>query len=111
MTAVMTALRTHLPNRRASTTFAFECGPHRYIATISHFPNGALAEIFLGNGRAGSHIDAAAKDSAVVASIALQYGVPLNVIRKALLRDSRGIASSPLGSALDIIAEADGSAP
>jgi hypothetical protein len=101
----VSALRTQLPNRRACTTFAFECGPHRYIATVSHFPNKQLAEIFLGNGKAGSHIDDAAKDSAVVASIALQYGVPLDVIRRALLRDSRGIASSPLGAALDRIAD------
>jgi hypothetical protein len=93
--------RRRLENRRASTTFTFECGPHRYIATISYFPNGQLAEIFLGNGRAGSDIDAAAKDSAVVCSIALQHSVPVDVIRKALLRDSRGNASSPLGCALD----------
>jgi hypothetical protein len=99
--------RRRLENRRASTTFAFDCGPHRYIATISYFPGtDQLAEIFLGNGRAGSDIDAAAKDSAVVASIALQHGVPVDTIPKALLRDSRGCASSPLGCALDrIIAE------
>jgi hypothetical protein len=96
--------RTRLPNRRASMTFGFECGPHHYVATISYFPNdGQLAEIFLGNGRAGSDIDAAAKDSAVVASIALQHGVPVNVIRRALLRDPHGRASSPLGRALDLV--------
>jgi hypothetical protein len=98
------SVRQRLSNRRASTTFTFECGPHCYIATISYFPSGQLAEIFLGNGRAGSDIDAAAKDSAVVCSIALQHSVPVEVIRKALLRDSRGKASSPLGAALDIVA-------
>jgi hypothetical protein len=99
----MTA-RTRLPNWRASTTFTFECGPHRYVATISYFPGtDRLAEIFLGNGRASSDIDAAAKDSAVVASIALQYGVPIDVIRKALLRDSQNHPSSPLGCALDVL--------
>jgi hypothetical protein len=98
--------RTRLPNRRASTTFAFDSGPHCYVATISYFPGtDELAEIFLGNGRAGSDIDAAAKDSAVVASIALQHGVPVDTIRKALLRDSQSRASSPLGQVLDIIAE------
>jgi hypothetical protein len=102
VTATRPIARECLPNRRASTTFGFECGPHCYFATISHFPTGELAEIFLGSGRAGSDIDAAAKDSAVVASIALQFGVPVNVIRKALLRDSEGIASSPLGVALDL---------
>ena len=85
--------RARLPNRRASTTFTFDCGPHRCVATVSYFPGtDRLAEIFLGNGRAGSDIDAAAKDSAVVASIALQHGVPVDVIRKALLR-SQGKAS------------------
>jgi hypothetical protein len=94
--------RQRLPNRRASTTFNFNCGPHRY--TVSYFPGtDQLAEIFLGNGCAGSDVDAAAKDSAVVASIALQHNVPVEVIRQALLRDPRGRASSPLGQALDIL--------
>ena len=61
--------RERLTNRRASETFAFDCGPHRYVATVSFFPStDRLAEVFLGNGRSGSDIDAAAKDSAVVAS-------------------------------------------
>jgi hypothetical protein len=65
-------VRKRLPDRRASVSFNFACGPHHYIATISYFPgSNRLAEIFPGNGRAGSDIDAAAKDSAVVASIAL----------------------------------------
>jgi hypothetical protein len=35
---------------------------------------------------------------------ALQFVEPLDVIRRALLRDPRGVASSPLGVALDRIA-------
>jgi hypothetical protein len=58
----------------------------------------------LSNSKAGSDSDSAAKDSAVVCSLALQHGVPVNVIRKALLRDSHGRASSPLGVALDLLA-------
>jgi hypothetical protein len=105
----VTAERQRLPNRRASLTLNFDCGPHRYTATISCFPGtDQIAEIFLGNGRAGSDVDAAAKDSAVVASIALQHGVSVSVLRRALLRDSRGVASSPLGVALDLI---DGDTP
>jgi len=47
--------RKRLANRRASVTFFFDCGPHRYTATVSYFPGtDRLAEIFLGNGRAGS---------------------------------------------------------
>jgi ribonucleoside-diphosphate reductase alpha chain len=96
--------RERLPNRRGCETFAFQCGGMRYVATISRFNDGRVAEIFLTNHKSGSDADAAAKDSAVVASIALQFGAPVETIRKALLRDARGVASSPLGTALDIIA-------
>jgi ribonucleoside-diphosphate reductase alpha chain len=97
--------RERLSNRRASTQIAFECNGLQYVATVSFFPDGRLAEIFLSNSKAGSHSDSAAKDSAVVASIALQYDVPLDVIRHALMRDSAGRPSSPLGVALDLLAE------
>jgi hypothetical protein len=99
--------RHRLANRRFSESFNFECNGLHYCCTISRFPDGRLAEIFINNAKAGSHSDAAAKDAAVVASIALQYGVPVDVIRRALLRDPRGVASSPLGVALDIIAEGE----
>ena len=104
----MTAPRTErrrLSNRRASTTFAFRWASMEFVATISCFDDGALAEIFLTNGKVNSQADTAARDSAVIASIALQHGVPLDVLRKALLRDPRGVASGPLGVALDMVAE------
>src|SRR3974390_3200765 len=88
--------RERLPDRRPSVSFSFECNGLKYAATISRFDDGRLAEIFLSNSKAGSHSDAAARDSAVVCSLALQGGVPLETIRHALLRDGRGIASSPL---------------
>jgi hypothetical protein len=96
--------RRRLPNRRACETFAFQCNGLDYTASVSFFANGELAEIFLSNAKAGSQSDSAAKDSAVVASIALQHGAPLDVMRRALLRDGHGIASSPLGAALDLLA-------
>ena len=97
-------VRHRLPNRRTSTTFNFKCGRHDYTATISYFPGtDQLAEIFLGNGRAGSDVDASSKDSAILASLCLQHSVPVETIRKALLRDPRGVAASPLGVALDAI--------
>jgi hypothetical protein len=99
----MSPMRQRLPGRRGSESFGFECNGLRYTATVSFFPDGRLAEIFLNNSRSGSHSDSAAKDSAVVCSIALQYGIPVDVIRHALLRDSRGAASSPLGAALDLL--------
>jgi hypothetical protein len=98
--------RRALPSRRPAESFGFECYGMRYVATISRFDDGSLAEIFLSNHKAGSHADTAARDSAVVASLALQHGVPLDTLRHALLRDGSGRASGPLGVALDIVAEA-----
>jgi hypothetical protein len=75
------------------------------MSARERLPNrGRLAEIFVSNAKVGSHSDAAAKDAAVVCSIGLQHGVPLETIRHALLRDAQGRASSPLGAALDAVA-------
>jgi hypothetical protein len=101
----MTSARRRLPNRRASEAFTIQVAGLKYTATVSYFPGtNELAEIFLTNHRANSDAGAAACDSAVVCSIALQHGVPLEVIRKSLMRDSRGRARTPLGAALDLIA-------
>ena len=69
----MTA-RFRPPQRRGSKNHTFACGSFTYIATVSYRPDGTLAEIFLSNGKAGSSSDTNAKDSAIVASIALQCG-------------------------------------
>ena len=96
--------RQRLLDRRASTVFCFECNSLRYTASASWFDDGQLGEVFIGNHRADSHADSCAKDAAILASICLQFGAPLDVIRKALLRDSQGRPSTPIGCALDIIA-------
>src|SRR5262245_36490466 len=96
-------MRQRLPNRRQTQTFNFACGRFTYVASVSFYPDGRLAEIFLGNGKAGSDCDTAAKDSAVVCSIALQHGVPVETIRKALMRNEDGSGSGPLASALDLV--------
>jgi hypothetical protein len=50
----------------------------------------------------------AARDSAITASIALQHGVPIETLRHALMRDSRGKPSGPLGVVLDLLAQEEG---
>lgn len=96
--------RRRLPNRRVSETFEIEVNGMPFTVTISRFSDGALAEIFITNHKNGSHADVSARDAAVTASIALQYGAPVDVLRGALIRNSRGIASGPLGTALDLVA-------
>lgn len=97
--------RERLPNRRASESLEIEIAGRKYRVSFSRFADGRLAEIFISNNRVNSDSDTAAKDSAVVCSIALQHGVPVDVIRRALMRDSRGRPSGPLGAALDLIME------
>jgi hypothetical protein len=97
------APRNRLPNRRGAETFAIECGGLRYTATVGRFNDGRVAEIFLTNHKAGSTAGIMASDAAVLCSIALQHGVSLDVLRAALMRDARGVASGPLGVALDRI--------
>jgi hypothetical protein len=101
----MTATRERLPNRRAAENFEIDLRGQKYRVTTSHYPDGRLAEIFISNNKSGSDSDCAARDSAVVCSIALQYGVPVEVIRKALMRNADGSGQGPLACTLDIIAE------
>ena len=75
-----------------------------YTCTWSPLDNGSIGEIFLTNHKAGSAADTAARDSAIVFSIAVQFGADPEIIRKALCRDARGNASGPLGAALDRLA-------
>jgi hypothetical protein len=100
--------RHRLPNRRGAETFDLEAAGQRYCTTIGRFDDGRLAEIFISNSKAGSQADCSARDASVVVSIALQFGVPVDVLRKALMRDARGKANGPLAVALDMVAEMEG---
>jgi hypothetical protein len=97
--------RQRLPNRRVGQTFELEVGGLKYTATIGRFRDGRIGEIFLTNHKSNSAADANARDSAIVCSIALQYGADVETIRKALCRDSHGRASGPLGAVLDRLAD------
>jgi hypothetical protein len=100
----MTA-RTRLPNRRGCESFTIEAAGQHYVVSVGRFADGTLAELFISNGKAGSDSDSNARDSAIAASLALQFGCPLGVLQRALLRDAHGRPSTPLGCALDVIAE------
>jgi hypothetical protein len=98
-------IRQRLPNRRPCESFNFFWRGMRFSATFSHFPDGRLSEVFLSNGRVATDADMAARDSAVVCSIALQCGADVETLRKALMRDARGAPGGPLGVVLDTISD------
>ncbi len=68
--------RQRLPQRRRSETFELEVSGLRYTTTVGYFSDGRIGEIFLQNHKPGSQSDANARDAAVAASLALQYGCP-----------------------------------
>ena len=97
--------RERLPSRREFETFNFEVEGLRYRVRFAY---GRIGEIFIGDHKVGSYSDANATDAAVAASLALQHGCPLDVLRRAFLRDMRNRAAAPLGIALDMVAERGG---
>jgi len=68
--------RNRLPNRRPAENFDLEVGGLRYTATVGRFPDGSIGELFLNNHKSNSSADTAARDSAIVLSIATK--IPLS---------------------------------
>jgi hypothetical protein len=79
--------RKTLPNRRRAETIAFERDGARFVLTAGFYPDGRLGEIFLNADRANSLLDFLMSDAAILASLALQYGAPIDEIRHALKRE------------------------
>jgi hypothetical protein len=100
----MTARNT-LPNRRRHETMPLVHAGQRFYLSVSRYHDGRPAEIFLSSRHVGSPIEAIARDAAVLVSIALQFGVPIETIRGALTRDHDGGPATVIGEALDRIRE------
>lgn len=104
--------RERLPNRRAAERFDIVCRGQTYVVGVGYQPvngnlYGKISEIFLDAGKAGTDLRLTAHALAIVASLALQYGCPLDVMRRALPRTEGGQAEDILGTALDYLAESD----
>jgi hypothetical protein len=99
----MSADRLRLPNRRHAKTFDLEVAGLRYKVTAGYFTDGALAEIFVSNHKAGNASDVAARDTGILLSLLLQHGCPIETIARALSRNSNGTASGVIGAAVDKI--------
>jgi hypothetical protein len=98
-------LRNRLPNRRLSCTMPLVHAGQSYSLSVSRYHDGRPAEIFLSSNKPGSPIEAIARDAAVLASIALQFGAPIETIAAALTRDHDGSAATAIGAAIDKIEE------
>ena len=97
--------RRRLPDRREHEIVRFEHGGFSYTAGIGRFDDGSLGEFFLNVDKPGAALDTQSRDSAILASLALQYGAPPSVMRHALTRNSDGSASGAIGRLLDMLTE------
>jgi hypothetical protein len=98
--------RTPLPNRRTHETLRFEHWGQRYVVGIGRAKLGApIAEVFLNCAKSGTQAETLARDSAVLLSLALQHGVPIETIGHAITRNADGSPSGPIGALVDLMGE------
>ena len=72
--------RKRLPNTRASIVHEFCIGGHRGCITVGLYPDGSPGELFIEMSKQGSTIRGLMDAIGVLASLAFQYGVPLESI-------------------------------
>jgi ribonucleoside-diphosphate reductase alpha chain len=96
--------RALLPNRRDADVLRFEHDGIAFTGTIGLYPNDTPGEVFLEGGKPGSATQALARDVAVIASLAMQHGCPIESLRHAVTRLDDGSAAGPMGRLLDLIA-------
>ncbi|MDI3563932.1 hypothetical protein [Bradyrhizobium sp. Arg816] len=98
----MTGFRTRLKDRRAHWLFRFECDGQSYTGGIGRFEDGRIAEVFINGTKVGTAAETNAQDAAIVASLALQHGCPIETIQHALARS--GASAGPLATLLRTVA-------
>ena len=97
-------MRSFLPPRRPAETFTVRFWNQNFSVTIGRHPDGQAAEVFIDGGKTGQDARTTAQDAAVTLSLALQHGVPLTTIRRAITRGAHGEAASILGAIVDRLA-------
>ena len=99
----MTDRNALLSLRRRAETFQIDFGGlnKQHTITLGFYDDGKIGEVFISGGKSGEQVEAIARDGAVLLSMCLQYGVPLETIRHAITRDGQGLPSSIVGAVID----------
>lgn len=98
--------RKRLPNRRQCNRYEFVHGGFRYFGVIGFRPGTKEpTELFLQAGKAGTAIEAIARDAAILASLALQHGAGVDDLRHALTRLDNNSPAGPVAALLDHFAK------
>jgi ribonucleoside-diphosphate reductase alpha chain len=75
-----TAVRRKLPDERESITHKFSISGHEGYITVGKYEDGAAGEIFITMAKEGSTISGLMDSFATMTSLALQHGVPLQLL-------------------------------
>jgi ribonucleoside-diphosphate reductase alpha chain len=75
-----TAVRRKLPDERESITHKFSISGHEGYITVGKYEDGAPGEIFITMAKEGSTISGLMDSFATMTSLALQHGVPLQLL-------------------------------
>ena len=95
--------REATPQRRASETFDLRFWNQPFTVTVGFYADGTPGEVFIDGGKTGQDIQSTARDAAVVLSLAMQHGTPIEAIRHAVTRSDSGEAASILGKIVDVL--------
>ncbi len=98
--------RERLPNRRPSETVTFDHDGTSYALTIGFYLDGRPGEVFTGNAKVGSSMEAVLDDSAILISLLLQHGVEPAALARTVGRLGDGTApASVIGAIIDRLTE------
>jgi ribonucleoside-diphosphate reductase alpha chain len=87
------SFRRVLPDTRVAEVHKFRVGEQKVYMTVSTYPDGAPAELFIKAAKEGHTISGLLDTVGILTSIALQYGVPLEAMTSKL----RGMRFEPNG--------------
>lgn len=99
-------IRRRLPDRRRSLTLTVWHGGQTFATSISQYPDGRLAELFIRAAKTGSDVEAIAHDAAIIISVCLQHGIAIADLLHSIKLDNNGMPSSLIGAALTAAATA-----
>lgn len=102
----MTA-RAPLPNRRTGENFEITHGGQNtpFVITVGRYPDGNIGEVFITGSKSGTAFEAVARDGAILLSLCMQFGVPLETIKHAITREGNGAPSTIVGAVVDRLTE------
>jgi len=94
-------MRRILPRRRAAETFNPRFWNQPFTVTVGFYADGTPGEVFIDGGKTGQDVQSTARDAAVVLSLALQHGTPIEAIRHAVTRQRLRRGCTILGAIVD----------